>query len=366
MLNNSFVMVIKLLSITLVVALTACSSAPKQSEQKELVFPEPPDPPRYYYQNTILSDLDVTKETEDAKVQRWLTGMGKTGKPMSKPYGVGVRNGNLYVSDPPARIVHQFDFIQNRYIEVGKEGEINEILVKPFEVAIDAAGNLYVVDRSDGNIKIYDNNGKFVKKIGQKEDFDMATGIAVNQDGSLIYVSDTGGVESQRHHILVYDGITGDLLRNFSKRGSGDGELNLPKGITLVNDKELYVVDSGNFRVVVFDVDSGEMLRTFGQIGRQLGMFSRPKSITTCGEDIIIISDASHGNIQLFNKQGQLLMFIGNRGNNVEPAKYMLTSGVSCDEDGRIYVADQFFKKVDVFRPASLAAADGIIPYNQD
>jgi hypothetical protein len=37
----------------------------------------------------------------------------------------------------------------------------------------------------------------------------------------------------------------------------------------------------------------------------------------------------------------------------------MLPSGVYVDEDGRIYVVDQWFRKVDIFRPATLAAGEG-------
>jgi hypothetical protein len=34
----------------------------------------------------------------------------------------------------------------------------------------------------------------------------------------------------------------------------------------------------------------------------------------------------------------------------------MLPSGIAVDLDGRIYMVDQFFRKVEVFRPASLPA----------
>ena len=37
------------------------------------------------------------------------------------------------------------------------------------------------------------------------------------------------------------------------------------------------------------------------------------------------------------------------------PAKYMLPSGIAVDEDGRVYVVDQWFRKIDVYRPAGWA-----------
>lgn len=363
MLETKIVIIRKTIALIFVTILTACSSAPVTEKQEDIVFPKPPDEARFFYQNSIMSDQDVVKESENAKIQRWLTGIGKTGKPMSKPYGIAVRNGTLYVADPPARLVHQFDFKTKQYREVGKKGAVSEILQKPFGVAVDQIGNLYVVDRTAGNFKIYGSDGEYLRSFGDRKDYDMPTGIAVSLDGQNIYISDTGGVSSKRHRILVYHGTTGELVRTFATRGSGDAELNLPKGIALHKDNELYVVDSGNFRIVVFDAKSGKMLRTFGSIGRKLGQFSRPKSIATCSSGLVLISDAAFGNIQIFNQQGQLLMFIGDRGNQLSPAKYMLTSGVACDEDGRLYVADQFFRKVDIFRPVGLDAKAGLVPF---
>jgi len=47
-------------------------------------------------------------------------------------------------------------------------------------------------------------------------------------------------------------------------------------------------------------------------------------------------------------------MFIGERGEAGYPGKFMLPAGVDVDADGRVYMVDQFFRKVDIFRPADL------------
>jgi len=73
----------------------------------------------------------------------------------------------------------------------------------------------------------------------------------------------------------------------------------------------------------------------------------------------VYVVDTAFGNFQLFTPEGDLLMFIGERSEQDGPARYMLPSGVYVDEDGRIYVVDQWFRKVDIFRPATLAAGEG-------
>jgi sugar lactone lactonase YvrE len=39
----------------------------------------------------------------------------------------------------------------------------------------------------------------------------------------------------------------------------------------------------------------------------------------------------------------------------------MLPSGIAVDEDGRVYVVDQWFRKVDVFRPYHMKPDDGFL-----
>ena len=48
-------------------------------------------------------------------------------------------------------------------------------------------------------------------------------------------------------------------------------------------------------------------------------------------------------------------LFLGERGQSGYPGKYMLPAGIDVDSDGRVYVVDQFFRKVDVYRPVGAA-----------
>ena len=71
--------------------------------------------------------------------------------------------------------------------------------------------------------------------------------------------------------------------------------------------------------------------------------------------------DSEQGNFQIFNADGELLMFIGQHDERGGPARYMLPTGIHVDEDGRVYVVDQWFRKVDVFRPARLKPEQGYL-----
>jgi hypothetical protein len=56
-----------------------------------------------------------------------------------------------------------------------------------------------------------------------------------------------------------------------------------------------------------------------------------------------------------------LLLFVGDRATAMGPGKFMLPAGLAVDEDDRVYMVDQFFRKVDVFRPAALDEKDGFL-----
>lgn len=339
---------------------SACSfGPPKEDTEVQLIpFPEPPNPARFYYESTITSSADVTAETEDQAMQRWLTGVSRTGIGMAKPHSVAVYKGKVYVSDTAARYVRVFDKPAGKYYTIGEEapGE----LVKPVGIEVDSAGNVYVMDLTLGKVLIYDPEGKFLRTIGNKEDLDMASSLAIEPDGSKIYIVDTGGVRSQNHHILVYDGLTGEKERIIGRRGQGELEFNLPKDAEFnpVNNL-LYIVDSANFRVQAINPRDGSYSHSFGSIGRMPGQFARPKGIGIDPEGRVYVSDAAFGNFQIFTPDGQLLLAVGSRGSRLEPAKFMLPAGIEVDEDGRVYMVDQYFQKIDVFRPVELAEDKG-------
>ena len=92
--------------------------------------------------------------------------------------------------------------------------------------------------------------------------------------------------------------------------------------------------------------------------GRQAdspGQFARPKGISTDKEGNIYVIDTAFGNVQIFDAKGQLLMFLGERGQagNAREITCFLPA-FDIDTDGRIYVVDQFFRKIDIFRPIGL------------
>lgn len=342
-------------------ALSSCGPATvpeKQEEAKPIVYPAPPDDPRFIYERTIFSSADVQEPGSESELRMMLTGETGTAEGLGKPYAVAVHQGKVYVSDTVDRLVKVFDFPARKYYKLGDD-ERNP-LQKPLGIDVDGSGNLYAADASSKSVKVYDPKGKFLLAMGGPKFFDRLSSVTVTPDGSRVYVVDIGGVQSEQHRVRVFDGRSGEHLFDIGKRGGELGDFNLPRDVAIGKDDRLYVVDGGNFRVQVFEKD-GKPIKSFGKVGKQLGQFARPKEIATDAEGNVYVVDAAFGNFQIFNPEGELLMYVGNRNERGGPGEYLLPSGIAVDEDGRIYFVDQWFRKVDIFRPFTLKQNEGYL-----
>lgn len=343
-----------------VLVLAGCAPMPEKAgdakARSEIVFPPPPDEPRFAYEWTLYSSADVIPDNREAQMRRMVTGEGRKGVGLSKPYAVAVHQGRIFLSDSVERFVKVFDVRQGKHFQIGAEDPGR--LVKPLGLDVDRAGNLYVADATLKTILVYDRDGKFLRRIGNEKQFDRISSVTVDPRGDRVFAVDIGGVSSENHRVRVFDAHTGEHLFDIGRRGRGPGEFNLPRDLAVGKDGSLYVVDGGNFRVQVFDANGG-YLQTFGAVGKQLGNFARPKEIATDRDGNVYVVDTAFGNFQIFNAEGDLLMFVGSRSEEDGPARYMLPSGIYVDEDGRVYMVDQWFRKVDVFRPIMLKSSEG-------
>ncbi len=94
---------------------------------------------------------------------------------------------------------------------------------------------------------------------------------------------------------------------------------------------------------------SGQMyFSTFGSAGDSPGYFSRPRGVAADSEGNIYVVDAIFDNIQIFDKNGSLLMAFGGPGK--EYGQFWLPAGIYIDKNDTIYVSDYHNKRVQVFQ----------------
>lgn len=345
-------------SLAAMLLLAGCGGGEVRHEATVLAYPPPPDSPRFFFERTIRSSFDVKEITGADKLKIFATGSLGTAQGLGKPYGIAVRKGRIYVTDTVKRGVLVFDVPGKDFKVIGTEGP--GALVKPIGIDITDEGEIFVADNSAKRIVVFNEEGQFLRAFGNRSILSRPSGVAVSPDGLHAYVIDTGGVTTQEHHLYIFNAKTGELEKTVGTRGREDGQFNLALQVTAAKDGTVYVTDSGNFRVQAFNPDGTHKL-SFGTVGRKIGNFARPKGISTDAEGNIYVVDSAFGNFQIFNDKAQLLMFIGQRGQQDTPVQYMLPAGITVDEDGRVYLVDQFFRKIDIFRPAEIEKDGGYL-----
>ena len=191
-------------------------------------------------------------------------------------------------------------------------------------------GRLYVADMDRNQVVVFDSTLAYVGAFGD-ENRGRPTDVFVEGDDIWVSERETGeqlvagrvGWKTVR----VYDKRDFRLVRSFPEPGSEPpAQLFFPTHIYVRGD-EVYVTDFGDFQVKIYSRE-GEFLRSVGSFGRGLGQFVRPKGIAVDPDGILYVADAGLQNVQMFNREGQLLMFFGRAysgpGDMYLPAKVTL------------------------------------------
>src|SRR5689334_5572952 len=106
-----------------VLLLAGCAGGPKTLEAEgPLVWPAPPEQPRFFYEQTITGSSDIVVESSADRLRRIATGESTRGKGFEKPFGVAAVNGRVYVGDTVGRKVAIYDLAAKRYSEIGGSG----------------------------------------------------------------------------------------------------------------------------------------------------------------------------------------------------------------------------------------------------
>lgn len=328
-------------------------------------WPKPPDAPRFMYESVIRSELDIVRDNRTDTLRTQLTGYNpKANTAFLKPYDVAARGGRILVSDSGGTLAHLFDVPNGALFRIGR-GEKGK-LVQPSGVTIDVNNRLYVADVKAKRVVVYNPLGHFLHTLGSAEVFSKPSDVAVSKSGDRVYVVDFGGIDGERHRVLMFN-AQGDQIGAFGQHGRAPGEFHLASHIAVGPDDNVYVLDAGNFRVQVFDRD-GKFIRMWGKIGVNVGDFARPRGLAIDRDGNVYITDGTFGNFQIFAPDGQLLMWIGNTGLEDKPGEYALPAGIAVDDTDFVYVVDQMYNKVEVLRRLTAEESDRVarnLPLNR-
>ena len=310
-----------------------------------LVWPQPPEPPRYAYLGQVTGERNFIKERAESPLRgalEWLTGalFGEAApRELARPQAGAVDlQGRVYVTDVSRQALFVFDRDAGQ-LAVWEMAEPFTRFVAPIGVAVNGAGDVFVADAELGLVARFDAQGRHVGVLGRGA-LKRPTGLAFDPERGELYVVDT-----HAHDIKVYN-ARGDLARVIGRRGEDQEGLNFPIYAAYHGGK-VYVTDSINARVQVFSAE-GAYLGSFGKRGLYVGNFTRPKGIAADAAGRIYVVESYYDYMLVFSPEGEFLLPLG--GSGAGAGKFYLPAGVWAGPENTIYVADMFNRRVTVFQ----------------
>lgn len=221
------------------------------------------------------------------------------------PISIAVdKKGMIYVSESTPDKKHKgsitvFDPIGRKKRTIQFEGfpEFETFVAR--DMAIDEEGNLYLAGGSSGPLVIMTSDGNFVKSIQPIKR--TKTGKVINADVTrvdlredLIYL-----LSEWEGQIYVYN-RKGDEVNVFGKKGGSPGKLNRAQGLAVdPRDGIIYVMDYMRHTLLIYD-PSGSFMNEFGGEGWGPGWFNYPKDICIDNQGRLFVADAFNKRVQIF------------------------------------------------------------------
>lgn len=230
------------------------------------------------------------------------------------------------------------------FLETWGKGEFE----RPHGVSFDASDNMYLADDLAHMVEKRDQSGKLIFRLGERgkaakwqggDPFNRPTHVAIHPESGDLFVSD--GYGNSRVHRYDKDG---KHIKSWGTPGTGNGEFSLPHNICMLGNDHVVVCDRENFRLQVFTID--------GEYVKQVHAH-RPIAIAAGkGEDTnIYVAEAGPPPVQegvpglgrrvvVFDRDFNKVTAFGAGVLGEAPDQFIAPHGIGIDSEGSVYVAE--------------------------
>mgnify|MGYP000081982469 CR=1 FL=1 len=246
-------------------------------------------------------------------------------------------NGQRLVKSPFTIVVKAREF--NIVGKLDFQGEVPQALAG---IAVNSKGVIAVADFGGHCILVFDETGKFVRKIGGQGDkdgqFENPPDVTFLNDDEILVA------DQFNHRIQQINVQTGNFVKSFGKKRSGDGEFGYPVSVCITSDgRFIAVAEFANSRIQVFTMD-GEPVFKFGDSGPE--RLDHPTSCV-CYEEKFFVTDRNNNCVKVFDGKGRFLYKFGEKGNG--DGQLNSPCGLCVDKYGNLLVCDPINGRIQQF-----------------
>lgn len=241
------------------------------------------------YENSVMETIAGTGECGYESLE-----IPAINSPLATPKSVFVYKENntneVYFSDSKNNLIRKINskgFIKNvcgthKFGYAGDNGPAeNAMLANPNEIFIDHNKNIYIADTFNNRIRVIYNNGKIFGLINPKKGYIYTIagngesgagsdnvlainamigepyGIWVDEQQNIFIAQRIGSIiskidaETGKIHIIA--GVPNHPGYNYDDQPATEAKLNQPFGVTLDNQKNIFIADSDNMRIRYID-----------------------------------------------------------------------------------------------------------------
>lgn len=284
--------------------------------------------------------------------------------------------GNIYVSDQDNHSIRKITpaGVVSTYAGTGEPGAKDDFRLsatfnKPYGLAFDAQGNLYVGDVANHSIRKIAVDGHVTTLAGGRQGysdrkgdlamFDHPYGIAVDSRNN-VYVADA---HNNRIRKVSPSGMASTIAGNgndgFVDGNAKDAEFYVPIGIAIDNDGNIFVSDEGNSSIRKI-TRNGKVSTLAGNgkfsfadgIGARAA-FNAPGAIALDIAGNLYVADYLNHCIRRVSPSGEVRKVAGNLSKGFadgepEQARFYYPFGIAVSSTGQVYVGDHYNNRIRI------------------
>ncbi len=224
------------------------------------------------------------------------------------------REQNLYVGQSNKILKISLDLGASEIIAGGSSGKRLDELNGVTGLMLDEEKNLYISDSSNHRIVMFKPNAKMGvllvgvvdKRTTSEWDFDEPQGIYIDSFFNTLYAADSSNNRIQRFHPIGNE--TGETVAGGADNGRGSGlhQLLVPTSVMVLNNRDIYVADTGNHRIVRwilgdYSANGTCVVGCTGGSGISANMLKKPIDFKFDDKGNLIVSDTYNHRIQKFD-----------------------------------------------------------------